>query len=65
MTEFEFLYLFYLPINAPHSPFRVAEQYREPYREEVGEDLELSKFYGMIANIDETMKTVDRAGRIT
>ena len=48
-------FLVYLPTNAPHSPFRVAEQYSEFYREKVGEDLGLSKFYGMIANIDENV----------
>ena len=48
----------YLPTNAPHGPFRVAEQYSEPYREKVGEDAELAKFYGMIANIDKNVGTL-------
>lgn len=43
----------YLPTNAPHSPFYVAEQYAEPYQSLVGKDIVNAEFYGMIANIDE------------
>lgn len=44
----------YLPTNAPHSPFNVAERYSRPYREQ-GLPAQLASFYGMITNIDENM----------
>lgn len=44
----------YLPTNAAHSPFIVAEKYAEPYRElEAQHKIVNANFYGMIANIDE------------
>ena len=45
----------YLTTNAPHSPYRVDEKYSQPYSSQVGDDEELARFYGMIANIDENM----------
>ena len=45
----------YIATNAPHSPFRVAERYRNPYIDNVGGDQDLATFYGMIANIDENV----------
>ena len=45
----------YLPTNAPHGPFLVAEKYSRLYQEKVGKDRQLADFYGMIANIDENV----------
>jgi len=45
----------YLTTNAPHGPYRVPEMYSQPYDDKVGDDPELAKFYGMIANIDENV----------
>ena len=45
----------YIATNAPHSPFRVAERYREPYTDKVDGDEDLATFCGMIANIDENV----------
>ncbi len=44
----------YLPTNAPHSPFNVADKYSKPY-EDKGLPQEQAQFYGMIANIDENV----------
>jgi arylsulfatase len=41
----------YLPTNLPHGPLLVPEKYAAPYREHGRQ----AKFFGMIANIDETM----------
>ncbi len=47
-------FFLYLPTNAPHGPYRVPEEWAEPYKESVtwrnG-----ANFYGMIANIDHNM----------
>lgn len=47
-------FFLYLATNAPHGPFRVAQEWAEPYNESVtwrnG-----ANFYGMIANIDHNM----------
>lgn len=44
----------YLPTNAPHSPYRVAEKYFKPY---LGNDsIPNPVFYGMIVNIDENIE---------
>ena len=45
----------YLATNAPHSPYRVAEDYSKPYENLVSGDQELARFYGMIANIDDNL----------
>jgi len=42
----------YIPTNAPHGPYNVAEKYAEPYRDK---DIPNANFYGMITNIDENM----------
>ena len=42
----------YIPTNAPHGPYNVAEKYAEPYR---NKDIPNANFYGMITNIDENM----------
>ncbi len=44
----------YIPTNAPHGPFNVAEKYSRPY-EEMGIPSSRAAFYGMITNIDENM----------
>jgi arylsulfatase A-like enzyme len=44
----------YLPTNAPHGPYNVADKYSKPYRDR-GVTAEQANFYGMITNIDENM----------
>lgn len=44
----------YLPANAPHSPYRVPDSYREPYAEKGLNDKD-ARIYGMITNIDDNV----------
>ncbi len=44
----------YLATNAPHTPYNVDKQYYEPYMQ-LGLSEQVSRFYGMITNIDENM----------
>jgi len=44
----------YIPTNAPHGPYNVADKYSRPYRDK-GVDSRQANFYGMITNIDENM----------
>ncbi|MFP4058449.1 MAG: arylsulfatase [Candidatus Brocadiia bacterium] len=44
----------YIPTNAPHGPYRVADEYWKPYAEK-GVPEGRARFYGMITNIDENM----------
>lgn len=44
----------YLPTNAPHGPYNIAEKYSQPYRDK-GVPGNQANFYGMITNIDENM----------
>ncbi len=44
----------YLSTNAPHGPYFVAEKYSQPYADDNVPD-KMSKFYGMITNIDENL----------
>jgi arylsulfatase A-like enzyme len=44
----------YIPANAPHSPWNVAEKYSKPYVDQ-GVPQERARFYGMITNIDENV----------
>jgi arylsulfatase A-like enzyme len=44
----------YLPTNAAHGPYNVADKYSKPYRDKGVKDGQ-AKFYGMITNIDENM----------
>jgi arylsulfatase A-like enzyme len=44
----------YLPTNAPHGPYNVADKYSKPYRDK-GVQTSQANFYGMITNIDENM----------
>jgi arylsulfatase A-like enzyme len=50
----------YLPTNAPHSPYRVADEWSAPYAAAVGDDAELAKFYGLIANLDDNVGRLRR-----
>ncbi len=44
-------FFLYLATNAPHSPFRVAKEWSEPYRETVKWQFG-PEFYGMVTNFD-------------
>ncbi|MCC9642567.1 arylsulfatase [Rhodopirellula sp. JC740] len=44
----------YLPTNAMHSPYRVADEYSDPFTK-LGFKEQRAKFYGMIANFDENL----------
>ncbi|TKJ34247.1 MAG: N-acetylgalactosamine-4-sulfatase [Planctomycetes bacterium B3_Pla] len=44
----------YIPTNAPHGPYNVADKYSKPYRDK-GVQKNQANFYGMITNIDENM----------
>ncbi|MFQ6097963.1 MAG: sulfatase-like hydrolase/transferase, partial [Armatimonadota bacterium] len=44
----------YLPTNAPHGPYNVAEEYQKPYLAK-GVEARQASFYGMITNIDDNM----------
>ncbi|MEQ8786742.1 MAG: arylsulfatase [Pirellulaceae bacterium] len=44
----------YIATNAPHGPLNVDPKYAQPY-EEKGVPANMSKFYGMITNIDENL----------
>ncbi len=50
----------YLPLNAPHSPFQVPEEFAAPYRNRPDVVPE-ANFYGMIAAIDEAVGRLDQA----
>ena len=41
----------YLPLNAPHAPLEISDEWVKPYRD-AGLPENLAKFYGMIANLD-------------
>ena len=45
-------FFLYLPLNAPHGPYRVPDEWAAPYRKNAGP---FANFYGMIANIDYNM----------
>jgi arylsulfatase A-like enzyme len=44
----------YIPTNAPHGPYNVADKYSKPYRDK-GVQSRQANFYGMVTNIDENM----------
>ncbi len=44
----------YIPTNAPHSPYLVPDEYREPYTEQGLVDKD-ARIYGMITNIDDNV----------
>jgi arylsulfatase A-like enzyme len=44
----------YIPSNAPHGPFIVADEYQKPFEGKV-KDKATRAFYGMIVNIDDNM----------
>lgn len=45
----------YLSTNAPHGPFLVADEYKQPYLA-AGVPEPMASFYGMITNIDDNMQ---------
>jgi arylsulfatase A-like enzyme len=47
-------FFIYLPTNAPHAPYNVADRYSKPYRDQ-GVPRQRANFYGMITNIDENV----------
>jgi len=47
-------FLCYLPTNAPHAPYNVADRYSAPYRDK-GVPEQRARFYAMITNIDENV----------
>lgn len=50
----------YLPVNAPHSPFNVPEEYYNIYKD-CDQILDVQKqFYGMITNIDDNFGRLDK-----
>ncbi|MDP4776874.1 MAG: sulfatase-like hydrolase/transferase, partial [Opitutales bacterium] len=44
-------FFLYLPLNAPHTPIIVGEEWSKPYEDLVDEPIR-AKYFGMIANID-------------
>jgi len=44
----------YIPTNAPHGPYNVADKYSKPYRDK-GVPSRQADFYGMITNIDQNV----------
>jgi len=44
----------YIPTNAPHGPFLVADKYKQPYAKQ-GIDARRAAFMGMVTNFDENM----------
>lgn len=44
----------YIPTNAPHGPFIVADKYKDPYKDKTKDDA-TAAFFGMITNIDENI----------
>jgi len=54
----------YIPTNAPHGPYNVADKYSKPYRDK-GVESRQANFYGMITNIDENMgRLMRRLGQL-
>ena len=51
-------FFLYLSSNAPHSPMRAPDSYKQPFLDR-GLDGRLVGFYGMIANIDENMARLE------
>lgn len=47
-------WLCYLPLNAPHVPLQIADEWVKPYRD-AGLPENLAKFYGMITNLDSAL----------
>lgn len=53
-------FLCYLPLNTPHTPHQVPDEYFEKYKKK-GLDDELSAIYGMVENIDDNVGKVLQA----
>lgn len=57
-------FFLFLPTNAPHAPYLVAERYSRPYAE-MGIPEPRASFYGMIENIDENFGRLrDKLGEL-
>ncbi|MCA9071285.1 MAG: arylsulfatase, partial [Planctomycetaceae bacterium] len=52
-------FLAYIPTNAAHGPFLVAEKYSKPYKD-MGIPSPRAEFYGMITNLDENLGRLDQ-----
>ncbi len=52
-------FFLFLPTNAPHAPYLVAERYSAPYRQQ-GLAPTIAAFYGMITNLDENVGRLRR-----
>ena len=48
----------YIATNAPHGPYWVPDEYRQPYLDGIKRDE--ASFFGMIANIDENMAQLEK-----
>ena len=48
----------YIATNAPHGPYWVPDEYRQPYLDGIQRDE--ASFFGMIANIDENMAQLEK-----
>ncbi|MXX23949.1 MAG: arylsulfatase [Caldilineaceae bacterium SB0668_bin_21] len=48
----------YIATNAPHGPYWVPDEYRQPYLDGIERDE--ASFFGMIANIDENMAQLEK-----
>jgi arylsulfatase A-like enzyme len=55
-------FFLYLSTNAPHTPWRAPKKYIEPYKK-LGLGDDLSKFYGMVTNIDDNIARLRQAMR--
>ncbi|MHC4485640.1 MAG: arylsulfatase [Planctomycetota bacterium] len=54
----------YIPTNAPHSPYNVADEYIKPYLDK-GLPERQARFYGMVTNIDDNMaRLMHRLGEL-
>jgi arylsulfatase A-like enzyme len=49
----------YIPTNAAHAPYNVADEYAKPYLDK-GLPKSLARFYGMLTNIDDNMARLMR-----
>lgn len=49
-------FFLYLALNAPHGPFYCPDEYKEPYR---NLDPDTAGFFGMLANLDENIATLE------
>ncbi|WP_343329628.1 arylsulfatase [Polaribacter staleyi] len=50
----------YLPMNAPHGPYNVPEKYYDMYKNDTRINETQKAYYGMITNIDDNIKKLDK-----